>query len=271
VPIGGIAQTPISQVQFQLVADATGLSSWDPIRQLYYFAPGNNTIQVRVAAVIPGTAGNVAAGTVTQPVSGFQGVNTITNATNFVSGYDQETDAALKTRFQSFISSLATSDFAAVSAAIQGVQPNLTFKIIEYFHFTGTAFPAGFTVVVDDGTGNAGTTFLNAVYSAIDGTRALGAQFEVQRPTNVNVNVSATISVASGTSLSATQAAVSSALRAYINTLGVGVTCRYVNIGNVIQNVPGVFAYSGLTLNTLAADVTIANTQLAQIGTVTFV
>jgi uncharacterized phage protein gp47/JayE len=270
VNLGGTVQTPVSQIQFTLIADTTGLNSWDPVRQVYYFPPGVNSIQVRVQAVLTGASGKVAQGTISQIVSGFQGVNSVTNASNFVNGEDQETDAALKIRFIDYIQSLASADWAAVASAITGVQPNLTYQIIEYKHFDGTAFPSGFTVVVDDGTGNASTSVTGAVQSAVEKVRAAGAQFEVQKPTNVAVNVSVSISTSTTGSLSAVQAAVAAALKTYINTLGVGNTCHYVNIGNVIQNVPGVFSYSGLTLNGVAADVTITQTQLAQVGTVTF-
>lgn len=268
---GGICQTPTSGIQFQLIADATGLANWDSVRQVYFFPPGVNSISARVQAVVAGSAGNVSANTITQMVSGFVGVNSISNPANFVNGSDQETDGALKLRFVKFVSSLATADLSAIEAAIESVQPNSSYQIIEYKHFDGTAWAAGFTIVADDGTGNASLTFINGITTAVEAVRAAGAEFAVQKPTNVPINVAVTISTASPSALVATQNAVTQALTKYVNTLGVGNTVSYVLLANVIQTTSGVLAYSGLTVNGGTTDIAITQTQLAQIGTVTYV
>lgn len=169
-----------------------------------------------------------------------------------------------------YLRSLRTSNNDSIKAAIESVQPNLSYQTIEYVHFDGTAFPAGFTVVVDDGTGNASIPFTNAVYSAVDSVRAGGIEFEVHKPNNVTANVDVTVNVATGGNLALTQANVKNALAAYIQGLGVGVAVSYVDVGNVIQNTPGVFSYSGLLINGQTADLAISNTQLAIFGAVTY-
>src|ERR1700678_227588 len=104
-----LAQTAINQIQFQLIPDTTGLSSWDEGTQTYNFAPDQASIQVSVQALVAGSGGNVAPGAISQIVAGFQGVNSCSNLTQFVNGNNTETDAALKVRFVDYINSLDTS------------------------------------------------------------------------------------------------------------------------------------------------------------------
>lgn len=269
IPLGGIVQTAINGVQFTLIGD-TNQPAYDPVRNLYVFGSTQNQIQVLIQALIPGSAGNVAPGTVTQMVAGLVGVNSVTNPLQGVNGADKESDSALKSRFVRYLRSLRTSNKDSIDAAVESVQPNLSYKTIQYQHFDGTAFPAGFTVVVDDGTGNASTPFLNAVYAAVDAVRAGGIEFEVHAPNNVTANVDVTVNVATGGNLPLTQANVTNAIKAYIQGLGVGVLVSYVDLGNVIQNTPGVFSYSGLLINGQTADLAISNTQLAIFGAVTY-
>lgn len=279
--VSNIVQTVQNRVQFILVAD-TSQASYDPVHNQYFFSPSQTSIHVTARAVVAGSAGNVGSGTITQVVAGFTGVNAVNNTLPSSGGADQESDAAVRARFPLYLASLKTSNLASVEAAVEGVQTGVTFKIIEYMAFNGPGFwnttiPAGvsalgyFTVVVDDGSGNAPLSFLRAVYNAVFATHAAGARFEIDRPNNVNANISLTVVPAAGTSLAVIQTAVTAAIVAYINGLGVGGSLSLAGLANVVQNVPGVFSYLNLEINGVASDLVIQDTQLARAGTVTYV
>jgi hypothetical protein len=269
ISMDSICQTPGSQIQFQPIVDFNQ-ESYDQVRGFYFFTPSDYTISITVEALVAGTGGNVGAGTITQIVAGFTGVNSITNPAAATNAQNADTDAQAKALFPAYIASLRTACNAAWENAIQSQGQNVTYQIIEYLHFDGSAFVSGVTVVVDDGTGNASAPFLNGVTGAINAIRAAGIQFEVAKPNNVTINIQVTVSVASGVSLIATQNNVTAALQKFINTLGVGVPVSFVDVANAIQDVAGVFSYTALTINGGTTDVAILPTQLAQIGTVTY-
>ena len=265
-----LVQTAQNAVQFQVVGDVNQ-PAWDPVRLAYVFPINTTSIGLTVAALVPGSGGNVASNTVTKVVSGLFGVNTVTNPSQVVNGADQESDVAVKIRFPLYLQSLKTSNTASIQNAILAASPKATFKIIEYLTFAGAAFPSGFTIVVDDGTGAASNVFLNSVTTNVNVTRAAGSQFAVTRPTNVAVNVAVTVSPSSGTSLAVVQTSVVASITSYINGLGVGNTASFGAVANAVQMTTGVFSYSNLALNGASLDATILTTQLARVGTITFV
>jgi uncharacterized phage protein gp47/JayE len=266
---GALVQTVINSTQFQVIADATQ-PNWDPVNNWYQFPIGVSSISITVQAVTPGSASNVNANTITIIVSGFTGVNSVTNPNGFANGQDQETDAAVKVRFPLYLASLKTGSIPAVEGAILGVQAGLTYQIWEYFTFAGAAFPGGFTVIVDDGSGAPGSAFLDAVSAAVLAVHGAGNEFEVYAPIDVPVNAAVYIAP-SNVPLAVAQAAVTSAIGAYIHGLGVGVSVSILGVADAIQNTPGVYAYASLTLNGIEADVPITITQLAQLNSVTYI
>jgi uncharacterized phage protein gp47/JayE len=269
VPItGSVAQTPIGLIGFDLVADPTN-PKYNIMTQSYVFGTSDSSILAKVQCVTPGLIGDITANQLTQIVSGFGGVNSITNLLPFGGGADQETDAELKVRFREFISSLAECTESAFEFAINSVQAGLTFQLIEQFHFDGTPFPGGVTIVVDDGSGAISPTLLTTIFNALKPVHAAGIGYEVDAPTNETVGVTVTVQPAGGFDPGTVFAAVQAAIIAYINTLGVGVTVSFVQMNNVVQGVPGVFEYSALLINGSNVDVVITDTELARAGTVT--
>lgn len=276
IPLGAVVQTPVARLQFKVIADSANLlGTFDPVSQTYIFPAGASTLQVLAQCVTPGTQGNVAAGTLTQLVSGFPGVNGVTNASAVYDGQDAASDSATKSGFVQYLQALGTSCYAAIANAIVGVGANLTFNILEYEHFDGSPFVSGFTVVVDDGSGAIPASTLTAVQAAIDVVRAAGANRAVSAPNNLAVNISVHInSTVTGIS-TMTQGQVTAALAAYINTLAVAAknsngVVSFAGIGAVIAAVPNVSAYSSLLVNGGSGDIAVLGTQLPRLGTVTF-
>lgn len=272
IPAGAIVQTTIGGIQFQLIADPSN-PSWNVGDNAYVFGIGIGSIAPTIQAIVAGSAGNVLVGTINQIVSGISGVNSVSNAAPTAGGSDEESDQALKTRFQLYIEGLAKATVSAVEAAIEGVQAGLTFQLMELEHFDGTPFIGGFTIVVDDGSGHIPGGTITAIIAAVNAVRAAGISFEVHAPTNITTNVSVSVTPASPFSSGAVAAAVTTSITQYIQKLGVGETVSFVGVANAIQNTQitnqnCVFAYTDLLINTVAGDLVIAWTQIAEVGTI---
>lgn len=265
---GGIVQTQVNGVQYQVFGDTTQ-AAWNAADSVYQFGSSQSTILVSAVALVPGTGGNVLAGTLTQIVSGFAGVSSVTNPIDITNGNNGETDSALKIRFLKFISSLAKGTLNAVEEAIASVQAGLTYQVLDVEHFDLSPWPAGFTVVVDDGSGAISETLQNLVRSAVLAVKAAGIKFEVDAPINYTVNVTTTVVASAGYTHSSVASAVQAAVQAYINSLGVGNSVSYANLSNVIQSVQGVYSYASTQLNGVVGDVGVAVNQLARAGTIT--
>lgn len=273
VAAGSIIQTTVGSIQFQLIAD-TAQPDWNVGADAYIFPIGALTMTVTVQAVVAGSAGNVLANTITQMVSGLTGVTTVTNTQPTAGGSDQETDAALKLRFQEYIESLGKATLQAIEAAIAGVQAGLTFQVVESEHFGGAPFLAGFTVVVDDGSGNIPAPTLTAVHNAVDAVRAAGISFEVHAPNNVTIGVTVTVTPNTGFTQTQVDTAVTAAITNYILGLGVGNTVNYINVAIAIQSaqingINCVLAQIDLLVNGSNVNVVITDFELARPGTIT--
>src|SRR5215831_6176966 len=68
IPVGATVQTTDQTQSYAVIGDPT-YPTYNPFFQGYYLAPNLASIIVPVQAVVPGSAGNVAAGTITQMTS----------------------------------------------------------------------------------------------------------------------------------------------------------------------------------------------------------
>ncbi|WP_250637829.1 baseplate J/gp47 family protein [Cupriavidus sp. USMAA2-4] len=95
----------------------------------------------------------------------------------------------------------------------------MTYSLVENQTYGGAVQMGYFYVVVDDGSGAPGSTFLATVANAIDAVRPLCSSFGVFAPVVVNAAVGMTCAVAAGYDGPATRQLVATALAGYINAL----------------------------------------------------
>jgi len=241
IPVGTTVQTPAG-IRFITTASAT-------------LESGETSVSVPVVAVLSGTTGNVAAGTITQFVTAVPGIDTVTNPSAFTNGVNPESDPAVRVRFVTYIASLQKGTKLAVISAIQGVQQGLTYNLVEFQTQAGASAVAYFYVVVNDGTGNPSSTLLSTIYNAIDAVKAAGVQFNVYGPTAVTVNFAMTVSIAAGYQFSSVQSAIESAITQAIAALPIGGTLLWSQQYAIAYSVPGVVEVTGLTVNSETADI----------------
>jgi uncharacterized phage protein gp47/JayE len=225
---------------------------------------------VPVIALVAGSAGNAIGGAVSTIAGAIAGVDTVTNAAAFSNGADAESDAALRTRFIAYVRSLSKATKDAVGYAITSLQQGVTYSLVENETYAGAVQMGYFYVVVDDGTGSPGSTFLSSVYNAIDAVRPLCSSFGVFAPVVVNAAVAMTCTIAPGYDAAATKALVVTAIKTYINSLSLGHPLTYSRLAQIAYDAsPGVTNVTGVTLNAGTADLTATAKQVIKWSSVT--
>lgn len=269
VPVGTTVQTGDGSQQFAVTLDTTN-PAYSAALGGYVLTAGVASINVPVAASTAGSGGNVSAGQLNTLTQAVPGVDTVSNVAAFANGTDAESDAALRTRFIAFVASLSKATKGAIGYAITSLKQGVTYSLIENQQYNGTTDYGYFYVVVDDGTGAPGSTFLSRVANAIEAVRGVSIRFGVFAPVVVTANVGLTITTAAGYDHAAVVGLVGTALRSYINALLLGQTLTYSRLAQVAYDAsPGVTNVTAVLLNGGTADVTATTQQVIKAGTVT--
>jgi uncharacterized phage protein gp47/JayE len=256
IPVGTSVQTSDGTQKYLVYADTTN-PAYSSSLSAYIIAAGVSSINVPVQAVTAGTGANALAAQINTLTSSIPGVDTVSNPSAFTNGVDEETDAALRVRFQNYIAGLSKATKAAVGYAVSSVQQGLSYTLTENYQYGGTAQQGYFYVVVDDGTGSPTSTLLSSVANAIDATRAVTIPYGVFAPVVTNAVVALTATIASGYDATATKLLVKNAITAYVNSLTIGQTLSYSRLMQVAYDASaGVTNITAYTLNGGAADIT---------------
>jgi uncharacterized phage protein gp47/JayE len=262
VSVGATVQTGDGTQRYAVTADTTN-PAYSAMLGGYVLGVGVASVSVPVVAVTAGAAGNAVIAAVSTITGAISGVDTVTNASAFTNGADAESDVALRTRFISYLRSLSKANKDAVGYAITSLKQGVTYSLVENQTYAGSAQMGYFYVVVDDGTGAPGSTFLATVANAIDAVRPLCSSFGVFAPVVVNASVAMTCAIAAGYDASATKALVVTALKNYINALSLGQALTYSRLAQIAYDAsPGVTNVTGVTLNGGTADVAATSQQV---------
>jgi len=105
-----------------------------------------------------------------------------------------------------------------------------------------------------------------------DGKAPIGARVYIEPASPVAINVSVHLVVAAGYEVGAVQLAVKENVEQYLKSLTFKQDndVRYVKIGSVILDTPGVVEYSNLLVNGATNNIPIGEQEVAVLGTVTF-
>jgi uncharacterized phage protein gp47/JayE len=268
VPFGAPIQTQDGTQAFTVNTDPTN-AAYNLALGGYVLPPGTASINLGVTAVVPGSAGNVAAGSITSITQAIPGIDNVTNAAAFTNGFDAESDPAYQARFVLYIASLSRATDAAVRSAIANVQQGLQYTLTKNQNYDGTRCLGFFYAVVDDGTGVPSSTLLDTVRSAIGAYRGLTIRSAVFPPIVLTADIAMTITSGTAFVHATVVAAVSTALRTFINTLPLGTGLPYTQVAAIAYGVTGVTNISAVTVNSGTADLTANNKQVIKCGTLT--
>ena len=253
IPVGAQIKTGDGTEIFTVIADPTNVN-FDAANSGYDVGVNASVLTpVPVVALTPGSGGNVQPNTITLIASAIPGIDTVTNPVAFVNGVDQESDAALRSRFILYIAGLSKGTPAAVAFAIATTQQGLNYAIIENSPAAGE-----FLVVIDDGSGNPPIALLNAVFAAIDLVRPVATEFAVQPPVIFDVTITFTITVAPGVIKGNLIGPAETAVAAFVNDLTIGAQLPYTKVAQVVyDSAPAgqILNVTALLLNNATTDI----------------
>lgn len=227
---------------------------------------------VEVQAEETGTSYNVSGDSITVLEDTISGVDTVTNALAATGGVNQESDISYKKRFQDYIEGLGRSNIAGLSAGALGVEGITSVSVVELFPPVGNV---NVDLYIDDGSpGGVSPDKLNEVQSVIDGDgteenpgyRAAGVNVVVKGPGIVTQDIDVTVTILAGVDTDQLQSDVGDNLTEYVNNLGVGGDIVY---NELIAAVMEVFGVEDCDVTDPSANVTIADTQVGRVGTIT--
>ena len=269
VPVGTVVRTADGTQSFTVVADAAN-AAFSVAQNGFVLAAGTASVSVPVVAAVAGVAGNVQAGAVSLIAAALPGVDTVGNAAPFLGGLDGESDAALRARFQNFLSSRSRATDVAVGYAVSSIQQGLQYAIQENVMPDGSARMGSFVVTVDDGSGNPSAALLSAVTAAVEAVRPVGSSFGVLPPVVSQAGVSMAVSVAAGAVQADVAAQVAAAISGYVNALPIGVALPWSKLAQLAYDASASVAnVTSVLLNGGMADLVPGPTGVIKAGTVT--
>lgn len=239
-------QTSDGSQTFVVIADTTN-PAYSATLGGFTLAADVASITVAVQAQLPGSAGNVQAGTLSVMTSPVTGLDTVTNASAFTNGADQESDSALKARFSAYILGLSRGDYYGLQASLTGTEVTVQWTLTEFYNYDGSARTGFFFVVADDGSGNPPPSFLTAITNAANAVRPLGTQCAVFAPVILTANVSMQIATLSGYDHNTVVAQVAALITSNINALGLGKALPYSILASWAYAVAGVDPNAGVS------------------------
>ncbi len=269
VPIGAQLQTTSGVVTYSVTLD-TDNPNYNSSLGGYVLTVSTDSIDVPVEANTVGTIGNAATGEINVITTPIPYVDSVTNASSFENGTDQETDAAFRTRFVNYLASLSKATESAIGYAISTVQGVVDYSITENESYAGSTQYGYFYVVADDGTGTPSDELIANVNNAVDAVRGLTIQFGVFKPIVVDADVVMTVTVAPNFDAPTVKQEVEDALRTYIDLLRLGNTLYYTRLFEVAYDASeGVLNVSSVTLNGTTSDVTATAKQMVKADSIT--
>lgn len=235
------------------------------------------TATAPVTAVEPGAAGNVGTGAIDSLTAPLAGVSAVSNAAATAGGTDEEDDASLLQRLLTKVRNPATSgnvaDYYNWALEVAGVGDA---AVVPLASGPGTVTVA----IVDTDMAPADPALVTAVQDYIDpagagqgyGQAPIGAAVTVVAATPVSIDVAADLTIDPAYTAGDVQAAVDAALGEYLSsrTFEADNDIRISQVTATILDVPGIIDATSVTLNGGTANIVIAPTEVAVLGTTTW-
>lgn len=156
--------------------------------------PDTGSVDVKCICISPGAAGNVPAAAINRLAGAAPGV-AVTNINETSGGYDEETDASLRSRTLEHIAEPGISgniaNYKEWALDVSGVE---NVQIFDLARGNGTVD----VVIIADGNTVASQPLLDAVHEHIERLRPIGADVRVQAAENYNIEISAMVKARAG-------------------------------------------------------------------------
>lgn len=266
IPVGATVQSSDGTQNFTVTADPTN-AAFSAVLNGYTLPSSVSSLNVPVVDNVPGSAGNVAIGGISVMTSPVTGIDNVVNGAAFTNGSNQESDAALKLRFQAFILGLSRGDIFGLASSIDGTGITVQYTLTQNFNFDGTFHPGYFFVIADDGSGSPSPAFLATITAAVAAVQPLGIMFGVFSPTIIAATPSMILTTAPGFVHNTVVAQVEALLINNINSLGLGNNLNWSVLSAWAYSIPGVTDVTAVLLNGSSGDAaSLITTRLASDG-----
>lgn len=282
---GALATAPITVPAGTVVRVPGGSKSY-ATRSAGTIQIGQSYVDILVSAQTPGVVGNTASTTITEMGTNVAGINSVLNPAPLINGRNEETDDERKTRFQGYISTLARGTKGAVEyGARQAKIVDSNGLITEYVAHASVVEPwlddplepvALIYAYIHNGASATSSALvaqaqkvIDGYYdsgSAVSGWKAAGVNAVVWAASDVEVDVTGSLTAKAGYDEGTLIAAATEAVKAYIQGLNVGEPVILSELIAIIKrDVEGVY---NITLSSPTADVACDISEKAIPGTV---
>lgn len=225
------------------------------------------TVTLPVMCTTAGTAGNVAAGTIKRFGISYTGLYSVTNESAAHSGYDNETDDALRERCLDAIRDPGTSgnashyrEWALEVAGVGGA------RVLEVWRGPGTVK----VVLIGADKLPVKQEIVDAAAEHIESKRPVGADVTVISAAEQAVNVTATVHLKAGGTAAAAEEDFREKLREYLGGMAFRTnTVSLAKVGAALIGASGVDDYEDLKINGEADNLVLAVDKVGVEGTVT--
>lgn len=226
----------------------------------------SGTAAVTANADEVGEAYNVPPNSITNQYKSISGLSAVTNAAAATGGTDPESDESLVTRYYNYLQKPATSGnvhhYEQWALEVNGVG---AVKVTPLANGPGTV---GVMIVGADKQPVSGEV-VTACAAHIEEVRPIGPEITVESAAALPINVTATVSIDTGTTLETVQAELTDKLETYLKSIAfVKYQVLYNQVAYILLGIESVTDYTELTVNGATANITVAANQVPVIGTV---
>ncbi|OWA34368.1 Baseplate J family protein [Saccharibacillus sp. O16] len=235
---------------------------------------GRGSVSIR--AVIPGSAGNVPAGSLSLLNDPISGITSATNEVAITGGADIESDTSLLERFYAKVRNQGTSGNKAQYMQWAGEIPGVgASRVIPLWKGAGTVG----IYLLDADKRAASTAIVSAVQQYIDPTRdgqgegmaPAGPIVTVMPAEEVPIHIEVTPTLANGATAGEVKRQIEEGVTAYLKQLAFRDSLvRYTRIAAILLDIPPLIDYTDLKVNgTSERNIEVDAHQVAVLGTVT--
>lgn len=226
-------------------------------------ATGEATVNVQCE--LSGTIGNVPANTIKYFPVTLPGLISVTNPAAVTNGYNKESNTDLRKRYYTKVQTPSTSGnkyhYINWAKEVVGVGDA---KVFPLWNGNGTVK----VIIIDSNRHGANIQLVTDVADHIEENRPIGANVTVVSATEKAINISATVVLSNGMSLNTVSENFQTIISDYLASIAFSQTyVSYAKIGGLLLATNGIMDYSILTINGATVNVTIADTEVAILGT----
>ncbi len=231
-------------------------------------------VEIQVECTEAGTVGNVKANTITILTTPINGVQSIANDHDFISGTDVESNDDYKKRILEKMQKPETSankaQYKNWAKEVPGVGDA---KVFPLWNGNGTVK----VVIINANKKAADSELVQKVKDYIDpepegkgeGQAPIGAVCTVVSAAEKAMNITASVVLASGYTLQQAQDNFNTVFEKYLNDLAFNDTyVSYAKVGGILLSAGGIVDYSNLTLNNGTANIPLNDEEIPVVGTV---